>query len=348
MAIHGGDLEAGTTELADYLAASSHLYYSFDALLGAASQPLWLSSTTYNEPTGLALLRQADYVLSWHGTAADAANDAVTYVGGLDTATAALVAASLQGAGFTVNTVGPGTEGDADNPASFTNLGSRAIGVQVEVSLPQLQAFFVGGDTSRPNRVNTTPVFYAYCQAVLAALNGLDVPLSAQNTSSVAAPAALPPSQVPSGMPGDLGVPLLAPLYADGMPLDALADAVRLQGGATSAATRTQRFWAAPPRQNGDPTREVFSFALSSPQLVNTVQLQVSRFPCRVWLQYQSAEGVWQPLCDPNGSPLTLTIADSLPAIIPAGVSGTAKLHPQHFGAGHWVQQDLALSLIHI
>jgi hypothetical protein len=34
-----------------------------------------------------------------------------------------------------------------------------------------------------------------------------------------------------------------------------------------------------------------------------------------------------------------ITITDSLPATIPAGVPNEVKLHPQHFGAGHWMAQ---------
>ncbi len=343
IAIHGGGIEPGTTELADYLASSSHLYYSFDAMMPTGNSVLHITSTNYDEPIGLALVATADYVISWHGAADNSLDQPLTYIGGLDTATGSLIAAALSGAGFLVEqsaTYDPELNGSS--PSNITNRSARGMGVQMELSYGLRSSFFLNGDTSRANRVNTTPTFYAYVQAVLSALTGLDVPLSALNTSSMAAPVALPPSRVPTGMPGDLGVPLLAPLYADGMPLDALADAVRVQGGATNAATRTQRFWSTPPRNNADPTREVFDVSLASAQLVNQVQMQVARFPCRAWVQYQSPEGQWQPLCDPNGAPLTLTIADSLPAIIPAGVSGTSKLHPQHFGSGHWVQQQLA------
>lgn len=334
IAIHGGGIEPGTTELADYLAASASKFYSFDAMLPSGNSIMHITSTNYDEPQALALVASCDYVVSWHG--ADG-SDEITYVGGLDTEIAQRVVDALTAAGFTVGSAGP--ELDGTDPGNITNRGARSMGVQLELTLAQRQAFF--SDFTRAGRDSgeRTSEFYAYVAAIQTALIGLDLPNKASGTTALAQTAASP-SRISSQLPGDYGIPALSPLTVDGMPLSALQDALRLGQSAQQGSSGGEHFWSSPPRPSGDRLREVYEFSLSSARPVNRLSFSLARFPQRAWVQYRDKDGIWYPIRQASSSaPVQLTIQDSLPSVIPAGLVDDTRLHPQHFGAGHWVQQ---------
>ncbi len=66
MAIHGGTIEPGTTELADATAGEKHSYYSFTGLVDDYVS-LHLTSTEFDEPRLLVLTQQAQNCLGLHG-----------------------------------------------------------------------------------------------------------------------------------------------------------------------------------------------------------------------------------------------------------------------------------------
>ncbi len=66
MAIHGGTIEPGTSELADATAGEKHSYYSFTGLVDDYVS-LHLTSTEFNEPRLLVLTQQAQNCLGLHG-----------------------------------------------------------------------------------------------------------------------------------------------------------------------------------------------------------------------------------------------------------------------------------------
>lgn len=334
IAIHGGGIERGTTEVADYLAGSASRFYSFDGMLSSGNSDLHITSTHFDEPQALELVAAADYVISWHGAAGD---DVVTYLGGLDTEIGQRIAEALEAAGFTV--ASGGTELGGTNPLNICNRGARAMGVQMELSNGLRSSFFE--DFTRAGRESgvRTASFYAYVTAIQTALNGLDVPGKAVG-SAWKGRVAQPVTGTGSAS-GDFGIPALAPLTVDGMPLDSLKDALRLSAQ-RQASGNTERFWSSPPRDNGDPVREVFEFSLATSRPVNRIAFALARFPQRAWVQYRDTDGLWQPLQNARtGGPVQLTIMDSVPAVIPAGVTDDVKLHPQHFGAGHWMPQEV-------
>src|SRR5690606_18299970 len=67
MAIHGGNIEAGTTELAEAIAGKRMGYYSFVGL-HPDSRHLHLTSTHFDEPRLESLLAEATRCLSVHGS----------------------------------------------------------------------------------------------------------------------------------------------------------------------------------------------------------------------------------------------------------------------------------------
>lgn len=137
-----------------------------------------------------------------------------------------------------------------------------------------------------------------------------------------------------TSMPGDLGTPVLAPLYADGMPLAALGQAVTGIGSTSAPA----RFWSTPPRPATDTTREALEISLGAARAVNTVSVALPRLPHTTWLQaYDETGAQWVTLADAAGNPAQVSMTDSLPPVVSIGVTAPGRKHPAHYGAGHWV-----------
>lgn len=174
IAIHGGSIEAGSSEAASAVAAMCrHNYYSVEGIMTANNSDLHITSTHFDEPKALALITKMDYCFSFHGMADQSAGVAETYVGGLDTINRDKVIAALQGAGFTAST---GTsELDGNSAANITNKTRLAAGVQLELSNTQRANFFPSGSLSRANRETglRTVAFQNYVKAIVGVANDL-------------------------------------------------------------------------------------------------------------------------------------------------------------------------------
>ncbi|MER6109379.1 poly-gamma-glutamate hydrolase family protein [Streptomyces hirsutus] len=167
LAIHGGGIEAGTTELADSAAADIHGFYTLDGFKAAGTNSeLHVTSTRFDEPQALAMAQAATHIVSWHGAAGATA---VTYLGGRDYNLRDQIGECLKDAGFAVQIASEELNGN--DPKNICNRTSRGMGVQLELTTAQRALFFVGGDTSRANRKNITPAFTAYVTAVKLALS---------------------------------------------------------------------------------------------------------------------------------------------------------------------------------
>lgn len=166
LAIHGGGIEQGTTELADAAAGDVHDYYTLDGFKAAGSNDaLHVTSTRYDEPQGLAMAQAASHIVSWHGAAGVTP---VTHLGGLDYNVRDQIGQSLADAGFTVQLASEELNGN--DRANICNRGTRGMGVQLELSTAQRAAFFLNGDMNRANRKNTTAAFTTYITAVNAGI----------------------------------------------------------------------------------------------------------------------------------------------------------------------------------
>ncbi|MGW3626262.1 poly-gamma-glutamate hydrolase family protein [Streptomyces sp. NPDC000880] len=162
LAIHGGGIEQGSTELADAAAGDVHDFYTLDGFKAVgANGDLHVTSTRYDEPQALAMAQTATHIVSWHGASG---TTAITYLGGLDYNLRDQIGQSLKEAGFTVQIAS--AELDGTDTANICNRGTRGMGVQLEISTAQRTLFFLNGDMSRANRANTTAAFTAYVAAV--------------------------------------------------------------------------------------------------------------------------------------------------------------------------------------
>ncbi|MFG2408751.1 poly-gamma-glutamate hydrolase family protein [Streptomyces brevispora] len=167
LAIHGGGIETGTTELADAAAADIHDFYSLDAFMPTGTNDaLHITSTRYDEPQALTMAQVATHVVSWHGATGATA---LTYLGGRDYNLRDQIGQCLKDAGFTVQLATEELNGN--DPKNICNRNSRGMGVQLEISTAQRAAFFLNGDMTRANRKNITAAFTSYVTAVKLAVS---------------------------------------------------------------------------------------------------------------------------------------------------------------------------------
>lgn len=183
LAIHGGNIEPGTTQLAAYCSGDD-AFYSFEGMGKFASDALLIDAVDFDEPFALANTLSAQRAVSWHGTDDLVANQQITYVSGLDTALAGQITQYLHAAGFATDRAPAGFTGE--NSLNLVNRTATGRGVQLTLSESLREAFFKNGDLSRPSITkpeNRLALFFTYCDAVRSAL--ADLPLTPAPQSAV-------------------------------------------------------------------------------------------------------------------------------------------------------------------
>jgi phage replication-related protein YjqB (UPF0714/DUF867 family)/phage baseplate assembly protein W len=168
IAVHGGAIEAPTTQLAQFCAGATGGFYSLMGVRSSDNAALRIESTAFDEPTALALVSASFFTVSWHGASG---SSPITHVGGADTYSGAIVRQELEAAGFPCDSAA--SETAASDPANICNRNVRKAGVSLALSLAQRQAFFLGADltdASINDPANRTQTFYAYASAVMRAM----------------------------------------------------------------------------------------------------------------------------------------------------------------------------------
>jgi len=127
ISIHGGNIEHGTSQIAQAVAAQGGFdYYGFIGLKGTG---LHVTSTHFNDSCALSMVRASNKTLSIHGCTG---SNQVTYLGGLDKAFMAQVKTQLVNAGFTVKN--PPSSLGGSGTANICNRNSKGKGVQLELT----------------------------------------------------------------------------------------------------------------------------------------------------------------------------------------------------------------------
>jgi phage replication-related protein YjqB (UPF0714/DUF867 family) len=162
VAPHGGRIEPGTTEIGEAIAAHDHSFYSFEGLKLSGNGKLHLTSTNFDEPVGLDVVRRARSVIAVHGCGE---TKSVVYVGGRDLELRQEISKALEQAGFAV---GQHASLLGKDPLNLSNRGTSGGGVQLEISSGLRRQMFA--DLSRQGRKTTTPLFEKFVAAVRQAL----------------------------------------------------------------------------------------------------------------------------------------------------------------------------------
>jgi phage replication-related protein YjqB (UPF0714/DUF867 family) len=165
MAIHGGGIEAGTSEIAlatagfhpATLMASGdglgiHDYWLFEGLLPQGNGRLHVTASNYDEPIATELVRNARRCISLHGCSNAQANGRIQ-LGGLDFQLRDLVLEELEAADIEAEiATNPLLDGSRpDNIANQTRAGGCA---QLEMGTSFRASLF--GINTRPRRKHTT------------------------------------------------------------------------------------------------------------------------------------------------------------------------------------------------
>ncbi len=127
LAIHGGNLQPGTSELAEVIAGEDHAFYTFVSLKPEIDQTLYVSSVQFDEPRALEIVGAADSVLSIHGCQGAAE---FVQLGGLDEDWKQRVQLALLDAGFAVFD----QEMSGIHAREICNRGRLGRGLRIEVS----------------------------------------------------------------------------------------------------------------------------------------------------------------------------------------------------------------------
>ena len=162
VAPHGGGIEPGTSEIAEAIASEEFSFYAFEGLKSSGNADLHITSTRFDEPLCLTVIRQSDVVLTIHGEHSEEDGEGV-FPGGLDEELGRRLGAALEAKGFDV-----GTHSDPDlqgrERRNLCNRGTSGKGVQLELSQAVRKQMF--RSLSRTGRKHTKPRFHDFVAAV--------------------------------------------------------------------------------------------------------------------------------------------------------------------------------------
>jgi phage replication-related protein YjqB (UPF0714/DUF867 family) len=152
---HGGNIEAGTSEIGTLLAGDDFSFYAFERLRPRGSPSLHITSTRFDDPVCLELVAGARVVVTVHGCR-DA--ESIVYRGGRHGPLRHRLAEALRMAGFNARPDDPRHPGE--DPANICNRGRDGGGVQLEISRGLRRMMFAGLHAGQ--RSQTGPQFLAF------------------------------------------------------------------------------------------------------------------------------------------------------------------------------------------
>ena len=164
MAPHGGGIEPGTIDIADYLAGCDYTFYAFKGLKKVGNKILHISSNTFDEPIALRAAQNADIVVSIHG-AKDKSE--MVYIGGTNQEFIQIIVHALRSGGFdaTISET-PGLRGI--KPENICNRCKTRKGVQLELSRGLRETLF--DNLGHRSLRRKTIVFYQFVNILKEAL----------------------------------------------------------------------------------------------------------------------------------------------------------------------------------
>lgn len=151
MAPHGGDIEPGTTEIADALAGKEHSFYSFEGTRTSGNLKLHITSTHFDEPVAAGMACEAATIIVIHGCKGP---DPMVCLGGLDTRLKEVCRRVLSKAGFHV---GERHALAGTNGLNLCNRGLQGGGLQLEFTNGLRRTLF--RDLTREGRNHKTHLF---------------------------------------------------------------------------------------------------------------------------------------------------------------------------------------------
>jgi phage replication-related protein YjqB (UPF0714/DUF867 family) len=164
LSIHGGQIEPGTTRIADAIAGQEHSFYTFEGIKDAGNRALHITSTRFDEPIAMQIVCQSEIIISIHGSAV---REPCVHVGGLDAELKDLIYRELRQTGFHAVQCTQLPYGATDLK-NICNLCGRGMGVQMEISRGLRAMMF--RDLSPAGRHYRTRVLANFANAVRRAI----------------------------------------------------------------------------------------------------------------------------------------------------------------------------------
>ena len=177
LAVHGGGIEGGTSEIALAVAGyhpatfsqatdclGLHDFWMFEGLLSLGNSKLHVTSTHYNDPIALKLVQISKRCLSLHGLSDAAANGKIQ-IGGLDTELMSIVLEELTAAGISA-AISIDEDTNANDLNNICNKTTISAGAQLEMVATYRESLFAPGCNTRELRKNNTNA--NFCQLVAA------------------------------------------------------------------------------------------------------------------------------------------------------------------------------------
>lgn len=142
IAPHGGKIERGSSEVAHAIAGRDHNFCAFEGIRDEDNSDLHITSTNFDEPICLDLVKRAKGVVAVHGLKGD---EAETRVGGRDKNLRSEIRDALNDAGFDAEIEDGGPYGGSA-PNNICNRGRTHAGVQLELTKAQRDALLDDDD----------------------------------------------------------------------------------------------------------------------------------------------------------------------------------------------------------
>lgn len=160
---HGGGIESGCSELSEFSADPQDSYYAFEGRLSSGNSVLHVTSTHFNEPNAVNLVHEHKVAVSYHGYSDSAVKN--TKIGGLDEQLRNFIGEEFTAAGIPWEQEPSGSDIAGAEPGNIVNETTRGMGVQLEISTMQRNAFF-STNTAVGRRTSRLPEFDNYIAAV--------------------------------------------------------------------------------------------------------------------------------------------------------------------------------------
>lgn len=138
LAPHGGGIEPGSSEIARTIAGGDLSLAVFEGTRSGGNGRLHITSSNFDEPRCLELVRAAEYVVAIHG---EKSGRVVTFLGGRDSDLGECVRAALERDGFAVEVHG-NAELRGMAIGNICNRGRRGVGIQLELASGLRRSFF--------------------------------------------------------------------------------------------------------------------------------------------------------------------------------------------------------------
>jgi phage replication-related protein YjqB (UPF0714/DUF867 family) len=178
LALHGGGIEEGTSEIALAVAGyhpatfaqatdclGLHDLWIFEGLLATGNSKLHVTSTNYNDPIALKLVQISKRCFSLHGLRDAAANGKIQ-IGGRDTELMGIALEELAAAGIPAAISNDDADTNGNDPENICNKTTSGAGVQLEIGATYRESLFAPGCNTRELRKNNTNA--EFCKLVKA------------------------------------------------------------------------------------------------------------------------------------------------------------------------------------